>query len=323
MKAWAAKKNFIPKLVSIILAVILWGYLTSSESGDVKFKVPLTYKNLDQTLTVSRLSNKYVMVKVTGRKDDLQNVNSKNIKVFIDLSSARVGEFSSFKIQVERTDIPDELEISINPDEVKLFVEKKIFRNIMIKPRHSGDPDKGYVLGRIKAHPEYVRISGSASLIAGIDGISTEYIFVNNRNATFKTPVKLEKINEDEIDYSISEVEVTVPLIPLADTASVELPVLVKNRVKGFVYDTVTDKVSVNVILTQNRSVESLELTAYIDASEIPVMSNDLAVNGRYEKEAVVHIKNGVSDEDGVLSVMPETIKVLITREKISPVSGE
>ena len=323
MKAWAEKKNFIPKLVSIILAVILWGYLTSSESGDVKFKVPLAYKNLDQTLTVSRLSNKYVMVRVTGRKDDLKNVNSKNIKVFIDLSSARVGEFSSFKIQVERTDIPEELEINVNPDEVKLFVEKKIFRNIMIKPRHSGDPDKGYILGRIKVHPEYVRISGSASLIAGIDGISTEYIFLNDRNATFKTPVKLEKINEDEIDYSISEVEVTVPLIPFSDTASVELPVLVKNRVKGFVYDTVTDKVSVNVILTQNRSVESLELTAYIDASEIPVMSNDIAVNGRYEKEAVVHIKNGVSDEDGVLSVMPETIKVLITREKISPASGE
>lgn len=315
IRAWAARKNFIPKLVSIILAVILWGYLTSSESGDVKFKVPLSYKNLDQTLTVSRLSNKFVMVRITGRKDDLKNVNSKNIKVFVDLSSARVGEFNSFPVKIEREDLPDELEVSINPDEVKLFIEKKIFRNILIKPRLSGNPDTGYVLGKIRVNPEYVRIAGSASLIAGIDGISTEYIFVNNRNAGFKTPVKLEKINEDEIDYGISEVEVNVPLIPVSDTATVELPVVVKNRVKGFVYDSVVDKVNVSVILTQNRSVESLDLTAYIDASEIPVMSNDIPVNGRYEKEAVVHVKNGALDDDEILSVRPEMIKVFITRD--------
>lgn len=315
IKAWAAKKNVVPKLASIILAVILWGYLTSSESGDVKFKVPLTYKNLDQTLTVSNLSNKYVMVRITGRKDDLKNVNSKNIKVFIDLSSARTGEFNSFRIQIERTDLPEELEVSINPEDVKLFVEKKIFRNILIKPRHSGDPDKGYILGKIKTNPEYVRIAGSASLIAGIDTVSTEYIFVNNRNATFKTPVKLEKVNEDEIDYSISEVDVTVPLIPVSDTASVEIPVVIKNRVKGFIYNTVIDRVNVSVILPQNRSAESLDLSAYIDASEIPVMSNDTTAGGRYEKDAVVHVKSGVSDEDGVLSVKPEMIKVFITRE--------
>ena len=56
IRGWVARKNIIPKIVSIILAVILWGYLTSSESGDVKFKVPLTYKNLDQTLKIGRAS---------------------------------------------------------------------------------------------------------------------------------------------------------------------------------------------------------------------------------------------------------------------------
>jgi len=315
IKAWAGKKNLIPKLVSIILAVILWGYLTSSESGDVKFKLPLTYKNLDQALAVSRLSNKYIMVRITGRKDDLKNVNSKNLKVYIDLSSARIGEFNSFRIKVEKTDLPEGLDVSVNPEEVKLFVEKKVFRNIMIKPRYSGDPDKGFILGKIKVKPEYVRIAGSASLIANIDVINTEYIFLNNRNVTFQTPVKLEKINEDEIDYSISEADVTVPLISAADIASIELPVSVKNRIKGFVYDTAVDRVNVSVVLPRNRSIESLNLVAFIDASEIPVMSNDAAVAGSYEKEAVVHVRNGALEDDDVLSVNPEMIKVFIKRE--------
>lgn len=314
IRAWAEKKNVVPKLVSIILAVILWGYLTSSESGDVKFKLPVNYRNLDQALTVSRLSNKYVMVRIKGRKDELKNVNSKNIKVFVDLSAARIGEFNSFPVQVEKTDLPEELEVDVNPQEIKLFVERKIFRNILIIPRYSGDPDKGFVLGRIKVNPEYVRIAGSASLLSGIDGINTEYIFVNNRNTTFKAVAKLEKINEDEIDYSFAEVDVTVPVIPVADTASMELPVIIKNRVKGFVYSAVYEKVNVSVILPQSRDIASLDLVAYIDASEIPVMSNETAVSGRFEKEAIVHVRSGVSD-DGVLSVKPEKIKVIITRE--------
>lgn len=314
VKAWAVKKNVIPKLVSIILAVILWGYLTSSKSGDVRFKLPVNYRNLDQTLTVSRLSNKYVMVRVRGRKDELKNVNSKNIKVFVDLSTVRVGELNSFPVQVDKTDLSDELEVDINPEEIKLFVERKIFRNIMVIPRYSGDPEKGFVLGKIRVNPEYVRIAGSANLISGIDGVNTEYIFVNNRNATFKTMVKLEKINEDEIDYSSAVVDVTVPLIPVSDTASVELPVAIKNRVKGFAYNAAYERVNVNVVLPQNRDIGSLDLVAYIDASEIPVMSNETGVNGRFEKEAIVHVRSGATD-DGVLSVKPDRIKVIITRD--------
>lgn len=315
LRDWAGRNNVIPKLVSIILAVMLWGYLSSTKSGDLKFRVPLNYRNLDQTLTVSRLSNKYVMVRLKGRKDDLKTVNSKNIKVYVDLSSAKIGEYGSFPVQVEKTEIPEELEVDINPGEIKLFVEKKAFRNVLIVPRYSGDPDKGVVLGRIKANPEFVRIAGASNLISTIDYINTEYVFVNNRNASFKSVVKLEKINEEEIDYSFGEVDVSVPLIPAADTTVMVLPLAVKNRVKGFMYYPQYDRVNVTVVLPQNRDAGALDLTAYVDAFDIPVLGTDVPVDGRIEKEAVVHVRSGISDESGILSVKPERVKVIITRE--------
>lgn len=315
IRVWAGKKNFIPKLASIILAVILWGYLTSTKSGDIKFRLPLNYRNLDQTLTVSRLSNKYIMVRIKGRKDELKTVNSKNIKVFADLSSAKIGEYGSFPVQIEKTDLPEEVEVVVNPEEIKLFVEKKAFRNILIVPRFSGDPEKDVVLGKIKTEPEYVRIAGSAGLLSGIESINTEYIFLNDRHATFKSSVKLEKVNEEEIDYSLSEVDVTVPLIPVSETASIDVPLLVKNKIKGFVYNIEYDKASVSVLLPNNRDTANPDMTAYIDASEIPIQTTDLAANGRIEKEAVVHVKSGYSDESGIISVKPQKIKVIITRE--------
>ena len=56
-------------------------------------------------------------------------------------------------------------------------------------------------------------------------------------------------------------------------------------------------------------------MTAYIDASEIPIQTTDLAAKGRIEKEAVVHVKSGYTDESGIISVKPQKIKVIITRE--------
>ncbi len=315
IRDWSGKKNVIPKLVSILLAVVLWGYLTSTKSGDIRFKLPLTYRNLDQTLTVSHPSNKYFMVRLKGRKDDLKSINSRNIKVFVDLSTVKVGEYNSYPVRVEKIDVPEELEVDVNPAEVKLYVEKKSYRNVPVLARTSGDPEKGFVLGRIKVNPETVRIAGAANLISSIEFLKTEYIFVNNKNSTFKTSVKLEKVDEEEVDYNIDDVDVTVPVVPVSDTAVFELPLTVKNRVKGYDYRLIVDRVTADVILQHNKPAGSADLSAYVDAYEIPVVASEIPVNGRLEKEAVVHVHGGLIDESGVLSIKPEKVKVIITRE--------
>lgn len=315
IRNWSDKKNLIPKLVSILLAVVLWGYLTSTKSGDIRFKLPLTYRNLDQTLTVSHLSNKYFMVRLKGRKDDLKSINSKNIKVFVDLSTAKVGEYNSFPVRIEKIDIPEELEVDVNPAEIKLYVEKKSYRNVPVVARASGDPEKGFVLGMIKVNPETVRIAGAANLITSIESLKTEYIFVNNKNSTFKTVVKIEKINEEEIDYNLEDVDVTVPIVPVSDTAVVELPLAVKNRIRGYDYRLAVEKVTADIIIQHNKPGGAVDLSAYVDAYEIPVINSDIPANGRLEKEAVVHVRGGLIDESGVLSIKPEKVKVIITRE--------
>ncbi len=315
IKVWGEKKNLLPKLVSIILAVILWGYLTSSKTGEVKFKLPVNYKNLDNSFTISRLSNKFVMVRVKGRKDELKNVNSKNIRLLIDLSAVRVGEYNTCPVQIDKSELSEDVSIDLNPDEIKLFVEKKIVRSVPVIPRHSGDPEKGYIMGQIKVTPEYVKVSGSSSLISDINVIYTEYIFLNNKNETFKSMVKLDKIYGDEVDYNISDVTVNVPIIKASVISYVEIPVSVKNRVKGLIYKTVLEKIRVGVVIPENRSSDSLNLVAYIDASEIDLQSDDFAVDGRAEKEAIIHVKNTANDDSSIISVTPDKVKVIITRE--------
>src|SRR5208337_1198678 len=125
IKHIAEDKDIVPKVVCILLAVMLWGYITNTGSARIKFKIPVTYKNLDETLTVSKISTKNIVVSLSGKKDDLKSSFVKNIKLFIDLSNAEIGIYKPYKVQQTTGDIPQGFDFELDPDEVKVLVEKK------------------------------------------------------------------------------------------------------------------------------------------------------------------------------------------------------
>ena len=311
----AAKKNLLPKIVSILLAVILWGYLTSTKSGELKLKIPVTYKNLDESLIVSRVSPKSVFVRVKGRKEDLKIVNIKNVKIIVDLARPQVDEYRDYPLQIVKIDVPEDLVMDVNPEEAKLYIEKKVSRNIRIIPRHTGTPEAGLILGRIKATPEYVKVSGPGSILNNMNSVYTEYIYLDKKNTTFKAMARLEKVNLEQIEYGFSDVNVTVPLFAASETAMMEIPVIIKNRKKGYRYELRSERIKVAVIIPQNRDADTLNPVAYIDAAELAVSGDDFLTGNSLEKDAPVRVRFHGLDDWNLLSVTPEIIKVLIIRE--------
>jgi len=312
-RIWAEKKNILPKFISIVLAFILWGYLTSTKSGEVKFKLPLNYKNLESSFTVSKSSDKYIMVKLRGRKDDLKNINSKNIKLFVDLSAIKEGESSTYPIQVDKTELPEDVTVDLIPDEVRLYAEKKVVKLFSILPRFKGEPERGIVMGKVKISPDNIRLSGPGNVLDSIDAVYTGNIVLNNRNSTFKTMIRLEKVNEGEVEYGFSEVNVTVPLFKESDTTLIEIPLVVRNRKKGFVYDAEYEKVKIRVLVRDGKDIAAQNISAYVDADDFKVAEGDLADDKSVRKEVPVHLK-GVASGD-VITIVPEKVEVVITRE--------
>ena len=95
---------------------------------------------------------------------------------------------------------------------MKVFIEKKIERNVKIIP---GIPFSGERIydGNLKVNPEYVRIAGPGSVINNIGAVYTENIAVDSKNAMFRQDVKLVSISNDQLQYSVSKVNVTVPFL--------------------------------------------------------------------------------------------------------------
>ncbi len=309
-------RNLVPKLGSILLAVILWAYISSAKSGDVRFKLPLTFTGLNENFVVSKISHKAAVVEVQGNKDDLKSISSKNVKLLVDLSSAEPGEYKTYKIQYQKIDFTDDFQVEISPEEVKILLERKTERNVKIVPRYTGDTAKGFMAGKIRVNPEYVKISGPESVIHKIGVVYTDEISVDDKNAPFRQDVKIEKLNEEGLEYSLSKVVAAVPVINNTAVTVFEIPVSIRNKSRNYkyIYDTV--KVKINVLVSENKNLTDRSFSAYIDADDIEIDNDELQKKGKIEVKSFLHI-NGDSPEadNSILSTVPDSVEIVVTKE--------
>ncbi len=309
-------RNLVPKFCSILLAVVLWAYISSSKSGDVKFKIPVALTGLQENYIVSKISSKVVTVEIYGDRDELKNVSSKNIKLAVDLTGAEPGVQKYYPVQYQRVDLNDDFKIDLSPEELKILIEKKAVRNVKVIPRYKGYTEKGFMVGKIRCNPEYVKVTGPASVINNIGAVYTDFIPVDEKNAPFRQDVRIERVNEEGVEYSAGKVNASVPVMNYSGTVSYEIPVSIKNRKKGFNYTISSDKIKINVMLTENKNVTDRSFSAYIDADEIEIDNDLLARNGKIEITGYVHADGDTPETDSiVLSANPDRIEIVVTKE--------
>lgn len=313
---FSKRTNLVPKLVSIILAVILWAYISNTHSGDIKFNIPVDFKNIDDSLIVSRVSQKTAAVKLSGRKDDLRNIHARDIILFVDLSKVKIGEYSDYHIEFTKNNIPDKININIQPDEIKVLVERKISKNIKIIPKFSGNPEKGFHAGKVKLFPETVTLIGPPSRLNAIESVYTKDISLEGIKDDVQKKIDIQKPALEGIEYSIENVNVTVPVISYADMAQAGVSILLKNAKKGYVYTLETEKAYVHFILEKKRKVSDYKWSAFVDMTNFGERYSELETQDKIEWLADVQIEGERPDvREGVISITPDKVLVVISKE--------
>jgi len=314
--AFSKRKNLVPKLTSIILAVILWAYITNTRSGDLRFNIPVDFRSVDDSLVVSRVSQKSAVVRVSGRKDDLKNVNARNIVLFVDLSKAVSGEYSDYKVEYTRNEVPEGIDIRVFPEEVKVFVEKIAEKEVKIIPKFSGTPASGFHAGKVMVVPETVTLRGAQSLLSGVDILYTADISIEGKRELIKADVAIERLNAEGVEYSRSSVDVTIPVISYSDITEIEIPVILQKVKKGFKYIVKTKSVKVHIIMNGIKKGIDYPLSAVIDVSLLKINEDELDRKGRIEQEAEIVVQGLIPDiEDRIISITPDFAVVEVTRD--------
>jgi len=313
------KKELIPKVVSLILAVFLWAYIGSTKIGEIDFRVPIEVKNLSKSLVVSSMPRKSVTLTLNGKKEDLTNVNLKNLKVFVDLQNPIIGEKSQYPIEIVKQQIPEGIDFSLSTKEVTITIEKRATKRVKVIPIVSGDVQEGYLLGNVRVTPEYVTISGPASQITDIDSMKTKNISLNNEKNNIAREVSIDQNDLKNIEINEGSVTVLIPIFESSDLLRFSKSIDLKNIDSEYTYVLIGDK-AVNLYVKtreEDARVSEDDFDVYINVSSISI-EKELQ---KAKRDFIVHeFKIAVLNKSGVdialMYTIPEKIMIKIGKKE-------
>lgn len=186
-------KNPILKIISLILAIILWLFVKSERGGEVGLVVPLELYSLPSRLIATRVTGEAINVRIHGPLSQLERLSTKEIRARIDLSRAKLGP-NSFDILPNNFNIPQGLKVSqISPSSVKVELDRVIDKIVRVKPVVKGRPPKGYQVIKISVDPPYVNLQGARRQLSDLREVLTEEVDISDLKETVKVeaPLKL------------------------------------------------------------------------------------------------------------------------------------
>lgn len=273
--------KFIPQLLCVAVAVIIWLYVISNDSPDYERTfsgVPVSIENTallssSNGLTVLSGAGNLADITITGKKSDLISYSLEDIVASVDVG--RITEAGRHQLSVSVTTPSGAILKSVSPTSVEIYVDQIATKTVPVQVNIvSIQYDQSISLGVPTPDVSAVTISGPASVID-----AAKYAVVNLELGTVTTSVsargELRLLTEDGavIDNSFvvlsqSSVGVSIPVY-----IEREIPITVGTKYGFFNEENATIRVVPGSIMVRAdpkllSGVESLEV-ATIDEKQI------------------------------------------------------
>ena len=204
------QKNWLLKLISLGLAIMLWYFVVGEDQVDITIQVPIEVINLPSILTISNQYKKNIEVTVRGPRSMVQDLKNKNISRPVDLSNAKPG---TIVIKNDEKSIPFPkgiVVLRLQPANITLLLDNLVQRTFLIDPVTEGEPATGYELKKLTLDPDQLVISGPKSIIDKDLALKTYVIKLDGLDRSTTLQVHL-NLDQDFLDL-IGETVVTAVL---------------------------------------------------------------------------------------------------------------
>ena len=258
------KGNLPRKVVSILIALLIWSYVGSIENPTVTrvIQVPISVENL-HTSYGSKLKEGQVSLTVIGRNRQLQSLTSADFSATVDMQSAHIGENyitptvkSPVGVKVQRM-FPEKITISVRPLE-----SKKVPLNLITK----GNLQEGLRFGERPSLPiDEITVYASSDVL---DVVNQGVVELDLAKYTTKTTVELPivfldsygnvissqdiKVNESSVKVDLSIIQESSKELPIDVVFSGELP-------KGYVLGDIILNKSSNVVYGEEKVLSKIQ----------------------------------------------------------------
>jgi YbbR domain-containing protein len=172
------------KLVSIVLAVLLWLVVSGEQTVERALRIPLEYTNLPPQLELVGDPPTVVDVRVRGSSGTLSRIAAGELVAVLDVRSARSGQ-RLFHLTTAEVRAPFGVEVvQVTPSNISMLFEPSESRSVPVVPEIEGQPAPGFVISSYTSEPASVTIVGPGSALKNLSQATTEALSVAGATGT-------------------------------------------------------------------------------------------------------------------------------------------
>ena len=308
--SWKWPKNWVIKLVSLLLATSLWFLVAGEEKVDMTVQIPVEVINLPGHLEITNRIRTELDVTVTGPQTLIRTLNRDVIRT-IDLSSAKAGPIV-IENNIDSIPMPWGVRVlRIKPAELIFNLDRLVNKKLPIQAITTGDIPKGYTLTSVMLEPSHITINGSESILKDIEGLHTKPLNINGLTKSTMTHTELD-ISPEIIDL-IGQPAVTASIIieeKMLHKTINNVPVHISKN-SPVQLKTSSNSVKIHTIIPYSVTQSTKKLNSLFTAS---IMTRDLQP-GTHKLQVQIKMPQRIT----VLEIQPEFITVTVPEPLPAP----
>jgi hypothetical protein len=202
------------KLVSVLLAGLLWMFVENEKTGLKSVVVALEYVNTPETLVLMPESRETVTAVIRGPEALLPRLREGSLTARVDLQGETYGE-TRWLLTPEDVSVPYWAEVErVEPQQFTINLDHLVSKVIPVLPKMKGNVADGFVFKDYVINPSKVTISGPESIIKGVREIWTNPLVIDGRTESFQQAVELRVNKPGIVIESVEEHIAQVVMVP-------------------------------------------------------------------------------------------------------------
>ncbi len=202
------------KLLSLVMALVLWMVVSGEETVERGLRVPLELQQVPAGLELTGDVPTTVDLRVRGPSGTLSRVSAGDVVAVLDLRSAVEGR-RLFTLTPEQIRVPFGVEVvQVTPSAIAMAFERSAIKQVPVVPAVDGLPAPGYVVGAKTADPPRVEVIGPESVVKTVAEVLTEAVSVAGARDRVTQTVAIGVLDPSLRLKNARSAAVTVQIVP-------------------------------------------------------------------------------------------------------------
>ncbi len=274
--AEAIENEWPLKILSLALALVLWGYVITTTNAPTQEQRTLAVEvvNTPGRLIPTTIQPGEVEVTFQGRRRSLAAADLSEVTVIADLTDLNDEQIGEHRIPLQTRPLPTGISAVLSKPMARITLDQKGSTERPVEVELLGKQAPGFQMGAPRASPTQIAIEGANSALREVARV-VAVVDVSGFNSTVQKKITPELRDERNVPITglqtgPATVEVTVPITKLA-TKTVPIIPRLSDPPGGYQIESVQTSPSTVTIAGDESTIEEIESvnTAHINISNL------------------------------------------------------